>query len=71
MEILRERLRDFHQLTLIPTLRRMFGKHRWGNTLMLIAVFYLISAMLGVICFSHHVNLLEIMHFLLVNLFMK
>ncbi|MBO7176181.1 MAG: ABC transporter permease [Clostridia bacterium] len=59
MEILRERLRDFHQLTLIPTLRRMFGKQRWGNTLMLIAVFYLISAMLGVICFSHHVNLLE------------
>ena len=59
MEIFRERLRDFHQLTLIPTLRRMFGKQRWGNTLMLIAVFYLISAMLGVICFSHHVNLLE------------
>ena len=55
----KERLNNLWQLTLLPTLRRMFGKRRKGNTAMLVCSFYLIASMLGVICFSHHVNLLE------------
>lgn len=51
-----ERITNFTKLTLIPALRRMFGKRRWGNAVLLICSFYLISAMLGVISFSHHVN---------------
>ena len=51
-----ERISNFLKLTFIPALRRMFGKRRWGNAVLLICSFYLISAMLGVICLSHHVN---------------
>lgn len=55
----KEALHNFLHLTLIPARRRMFSKHRRGNTWMLIGTFFLIAAMLSVICLSHHVNLLE------------
>lgn len=52
----REYIINFTRLTLIPAWRRMFGKRRRGNTALLIAAFYLIAAMLSVICLTHHVN---------------
>ena len=55
----KEALHNFLYLTLIPARRRMFSKHRRGNTWMLIGTFFLIASMLSVICLSHHVNLRE------------
>ena len=57
--ILKEKWNDLWLLSLRPALRRMFGKRRWGNTLLLIGTFYLIASMLSVICLSYHVNLRE------------
>ena len=54
-----EALQNFFHLTLIPARRRMFSPRRRGNTLMLIGTFFLITAMLSLICLSHHVNLRE------------
>lgn len=55
----KEALYNYWYLTALPTLRRMFSKRRRGNTLLLIGTFFLIAAMLSVICLSHHVNLRE------------
>ena len=59
MSMLREHLQNLWVLTLHPTLRRMFGKRRRGNTILLICTFFLIAAMLSVICLSYHINLRE------------
>lgn len=55
----KEALYNYWYLTALPTLRRMFSKRRRGNTLLLMGTFFLIAAMLSVICLSHHVNLQE------------
>ena len=55
----KEAMHNFLYLTLIPAYRRMFSRHRRGNTWMLIGTFFLIASMLSVICLSHHVNLRE------------
>ena len=55
----KEALYNYWYLTALPTLRRMFSKRRRGNTLLLMGTFFLIAAMLSVICLSHHVNLRE------------